>query len=33
MAEASGLFDLSGPDVIEVKGKGTMRTYWVNGRK
>jgi len=25
--------DCSGPDVMQIKGKGTMTTYWVNGRK
>ena len=23
----------SGPDVLNVKGKGTMATYWIHGRK
>jgi class 3 adenylate cyclase len=26
-------FDISAPDVMNVKGKGTMSTFWVHGRK
>ncbi|RKO87087.1 adenylate/guanylate cyclase [Blyttiomyces helicus] len=26
-------FNISPPDVMEIKGKGTMTTYWVHGRK
>ena len=26
-------FNLSEPDVMTVKGKGSMTTYWVNGRQ
>ncbi|KAL2920337.1 hypothetical protein HK105_200410 [Polyrhizophydium stewartii] len=29
---APGRFDFSEPDILQVKGKGTMVTYWVNGR-
>ncbi|KAJ3243971.1 hypothetical protein HDU78_011634 [Chytriomyces hyalinus] len=25
-------FQLEGPDVMNIKGKGTMNTYWINGR-
>ncbi|ORY50000.1 adenylyl cyclase [Rhizoclosmatium globosum] len=25
-------FKLEGPDVMNIKGKGTMNTYWINGR-
>ncbi|KAJ3083105.1 hypothetical protein HDU99_000620, partial [Rhizoclosmatium hyalinum] len=25
-------FRLEGPDVMNIKGKGTMNTYWINGR-
>ncbi|KAI8926068.1 nucleotide cyclase [Entophlyctis helioformis] len=28
-----GVFDVSDPDVMQVKGKGSMVTYWVHGRK
>ncbi|KAJ3326642.1 Guanylate cyclase 2G [Blyttiomyces sp. JEL0837] len=27
-----GKFDISEPDVMNIKGKGQMSTYWVNGR-
>ena len=26
-------FNFSEPDVMQIKGKGTMTTYWVQGRK
>lgn len=26
-------FDITGPDVMNVKGKGVMNTFWINGRK
>ncbi len=26
-------FNISEPDVLTIKGKGTMTTYWVHGRK
>ena len=29
----SNKFKTDGPDVLNVKGKGTMATYWVLGRK
>lgn len=33
LADKSGKFIITGPDVLNVKGKGTMATYWVGGRK
>ena len=33
MIAGSGRFSFDGPDVLNVKGKGTMATYWVLGRK
>jgi hypothetical protein len=31
--EKCGKFVLSEPDILNVKGKGQMATYWVHGRK
>lgn len=33
LAVGSNQFNFSDPDILQVKGKGTMTTYWVNGRK
>jgi len=31
--QSTGQFDLSEPEILQIKGKGTMTTYWVFGRK
>jgi class 3 adenylate cyclase len=33
LIEKCGKFNIEGPDVLNVKGKGTMATYWIHGRK
>ncbi|KAI8916300.1 nucleotide cyclase [Gorgonomyces haynaldii] len=33
LATKFGKFKITGPDVLQVKGKGTMATYWVDGRE
>jgi len=33
MAQRCGKFIITGPEVLNVKGKGTMATYWIGGRK
>ena len=32
LAIKHGKFNISGPEVLEIKGKGRMSTYWVTGR-
>ena len=32
LVKSTGQFNMSGPDLLQVKGKGTMATYWVHGR-
>lgn len=32
LAKKANKFNMTGPDVLQVKGKGTMATYWVEGR-
>ncbi|KAJ3316398.1 hypothetical protein HDV06_003735, partial [Boothiomyces sp. JEL0866] len=32
LVKGCGKFLLTGPDVLDVKGKGTMNTFWVEGR-
>lgn len=32
LATSSRKFRMRGPDVLDIKGKGTMATYWVDGR-
>ncbi len=33
LIDRSGKFIIDGPDVLNIKGKGTMATYWIQGRK